>query len=138
MFSNVELKNNCTTNSFSQSRILFKDTPRYTIMENNNLEVIENKCTHKKCIHNKRKSECVQCKGSQICEHNKRRYLCVECDGNGICEHKKRKSRCKECHGNDICEHDIIKSGCVLCKGSQICEHNKRRYNCVELSLIHI
>jgi len=40
VFSNVELKYNCTTNSFSQSRILFKDTPLYTIMENNNLEVI--------------------------------------------------------------------------------------------------
>ena len=40
VFSNVELKYNCTTNSFSQSRILFKDTPQYTIMENNKDELL--------------------------------------------------------------------------------------------------
>ena len=123
--ASVELKYNCTTNSFSQSRILFKDTLPYTIMENNNLEVIKNKCIHKKRIHNKRKSECVECKGSQICEHNKRRYICVECDGNGICEHKKRKSISIECNGSQICEHDKIKSRCVDWKGSEICEHDK-------------
>ena len=118
-------------------------------MESNSLEVIKRKYTHKKCIHDKRKSECVQCKGSQICEHNKRRYICVMCKGNGICDHGKRKERCVQCKGSQICEHSKIKYKCVqckgngvcehgkqkiicvACKGNGICEHNKRRYNCV-------
>ena len=50
-----------------------------------------------KCEHNKRKSTCAECKGSQICEHNKRRSTCVECKGSQICEHDKIRSRCVDC-----------------------------------------
>ena len=50
-----------------------------------------------KCEHNKIRSHCKECGGSQICEHNKRRNRCKECGGSQICEHNKERSHCKEC-----------------------------------------
>jgi hypothetical protein len=86
----------------------------------------------KKCIHNKQKRYCKECKGSGICEHNKHKSKCKECKGSGICEHNKQKSNCKECKGSGICEHNKQKSSCKECKGSGICEHNKRKSSCKE------
>jgi hypothetical protein len=65
-----------------------------------------------------------------ICIHNRRRFNCVECKGSGICEHLKRKTRCKECNGNSICPHGSEKENCVPCGGVSICEHGKRRRRC--------
>ena len=65
-----------------------------------------------------------------ICIHNRRRFDCVECKGAGICEHLKRKTRCKECNGNSICPHGSEKENCVPCGGVSICEHGKRRRRC--------
>jgi hypothetical protein len=65
-----------------------------------------------------------------ICIHNRRRFNCVECKGAGICEHLKRKTRCKECNGNSICPHGSEKENCVPCGGVSICEHGKRRRRC--------
>jgi hypothetical protein len=84
------------------------------------------------CIHNKRKTYCKECGGSQICEHNKDKSRCKECGGSQICEHNKDKSRCKECGGSSICEHGKFKQYCKECGGSQICEHNKHRSGCKE------
>ena len=64
------------------------------------------------------------------CIHNRRRFHCVECKGAGICEHLKRKTRCKECNGNSICPHGSEKENCVPCGGVSICEHGKRRRRC--------
>jgi hypothetical protein len=64
------------------------------------------------------------------CIHNRRRFDCVECKGAGICEHLKRKTRCKECNGNSICPHGSEKENCVPCGGVSICEHGKRRRRC--------
>ena len=64
------------------------------------------------------------------CIHNRRRFHCVECKGAGICEHLKRKTRCKECGGNDLCPHGSEKNNCVECKGASVCEHGKRRRRC--------
>jgi len=50
-----------------------------------------------KCEHNKRKSQCKECGGSQICEHDRIKDYCKECDGSQICEHNRQKTRCKEC-----------------------------------------
>ena len=82
------------------------------------------------CEHNKRKSQCKKCGGSGICEHNKRKSQCKKCGGSGICEHNKRKSQCKECGGSAICEHNTQKSQCKKCGGSGICEHNKLKSQC--------
>jgi hypothetical protein len=96
-----------------------------------------NKWQHKnkgkyKCEHNKQKSSCKECGGSQICEHNKQKSQCKECGGSRICEHNKQKSSCKECGGSQICEHDRIKSQCKECGGSSICEHNRQKSICKE------
>ena len=42
-----------------------------------------------KCEHNRQKSRCKECGGSQICEHNRQKSACKECVGGSICEHKK-------------------------------------------------
>ena len=53
------------------------------------------------CEHNRRRSRCKECGGSQICEHNRIRSSCKECGGSQICEHNRQRSSCKECdlHG---------------------------------------
>ena len=84
------------------------------------------------CEHNRQKSSCKECGGSQICEHNKTRSACKECGGGSICEHNKIKTQCKECGGGSICEHNRFKSMCKDCGGSSICEHNKFKSTCKE------
>jgi hypothetical protein len=82
------------------------------------------------CVHGKRKSRCIPCKGSEICEHNKQKYTCKICKGSGICEHNKIKQSCKKCKGIAICKHDKNE---FLCKQSikyGICEHNKQKQYC--------
>ena len=49
------------------------------------------------CIHNKAKSICRECGGSEICVHNKRKNICKKCGGDSICIHNKEKLQCKEC-----------------------------------------
>jgi hypothetical protein len=84
------------------------------------------------CVHNKRKSRCIECGGSELCVHNKRKSICIECEGTEICEHNKRKQYCKNCHGSAYCLHNIIKRRCNECGGGEICEHNKRKSRCKE------
>jgi len=84
------------------------------------------------CQHNRRRSQCKECGGSQICEHNRIRSTCKECGGSQICEHNRRRSECKECGGSQICEHNRRRSECKECGGSQICEHNRERSKCKE------
>jgi hypothetical protein len=92
------------------------------------------KYKHKKCEHDKRRSKCKECGGSEICEHNRQRSRCKECGGSGICEHNRERSACKECGGSQICEHNKRRSRCKECGGSEICEHNKRRSQCKDCS----
>jgi len=84
------------------------------------------------CEHNKRRSTCKGCDGSQICEHNRDRSYCKDCGGSAICEHNRRRSICKECDGSQICEHNKQRSQCKDCGGGSICEHNKQRSYCKE------
>ena len=59
-----------------------------------------------KCIHNKRKSQCKDCNGSQICIHNKRKSQCNDCDGSQLCKssfcetsrNKKYNGYCSRCY----------------------------------------
>jgi len=85
-----------------------------------------------KCLHDKRKSICKECRGGGICDHGKRRTICKQCRGGGICEHGKRRTICKECGGGSICEHNRIKSVCKECGGSSICEHQRHKSGCKE------
>ncbi len=84
------------------------------------------------CEHKKHKSQCKECGGSQRCPHNRIRSNCKECGGSQRCPHDKQKSHCKECGGSQICPHDKQKSRCNECGGSQICAHNKEKSRCKE------
>ena len=89
-----------------------------------------------KCEHNRKKSRCKDCGGSEICEHNRRKSRCKDCGGSEICEHNRQKSQCKDCGGSEICEHNRQKSQCKECGGSQICEHNRRKSRCQDCNPI--
>ena len=91
---------------------------------------VKKKYIRKKCPHNKRKTECKDCRGSSICEHNKRKSTCKDCRGSQICQHNRVKSKCKDCRGSQICSHNRQKSACKDCRGSGICQHNKRKSRC--------
>ena len=82
------------------------------------------------CEHGKRKTQCIECGGSQICEHGKQKVQCRQCGGSQICEHGKRKAQCRQCGGSQICEHGKRKAQCRQCGGSQLCEHGKRKAQC--------
>ena len=74
----------------------------------------------KKCLHNRKKSQCIECHGSSICEHNRIKNTCILCNGSSICEHKKRKNRCK------ICSDEIkITIDTMICSS----KHNDKKYN---------
>jgi hypothetical protein len=82
------------------------------------------------CKHNKRKSRCIECGGSELCIHHYQKTKCFECEGSEICEHKKRKQYCKNCQGSVYCSHNIIKRRCKECGGGEICIHEKRKSRC--------
>ena len=69
----------------------------------------------RRCIHNRQKSNCKECKGSQICTHNRHKSSCKECKGSSICIHNRVKSVCKECCGGSICIHNKQKRHCKDC-----------------------
>lgn len=97
-----------------------------------------------KCIHNRRKSRCKECKGSSICEHNKRKTRCIICGGGSICAHNRQKQSCIECGGSQICAHNRQKSHCKDCgdpvkitiknmiTGSRHSDKKKNRYDPVK------
>ena len=68
----------------------------------------KNASSGQKCVHNRRRDQCVECKGSSICEHGRQRAKCVECKGSQICQHDKRKSHCKICNPKNCEICDII------------------------------
>ena len=51
------------------------------------------------CKHQRRKSRCKDCGGSEICEHQRIKSRCKDCRGSSFCEHQRRKSQCKDCRG---------------------------------------
>lgn len=86
-----------------------------------------------KCEHNKNKSYCKDCMGSQICIHRKEKRYCKECGGHGLCSHNKNKRSCKDCGGSAICIHNKNKKYCKECgTGSHLCEHKKEKRYCVD------
>jgi len=64
----------------------------------------------RKCIHDKRKSQCRECGGSAFCIHDKQKSQCRECGGSSICIHDKRKSQCRECGGSALCSNQWCES----------------------------
>ena len=100
----------------------------------------------KKCPHVRRKTHCMECKGSSICVHDKVKTQCRNCQGSAICVHNKRKTVCRDCQGSAFCVHgkrncrdcksvafcvhDKLKTQCRNCQGSAICVHNKRKTVC--------
>lgn len=121
--------NRCKVNlTLDKYRMKRDDT--YTKMCNECCE--KRKKTTKKCEHDRRRSQCIECGGSEICEHKRRRSRCIECDGALICEHKRVRSTCIECKGSEVCDHNRIRSTCIECDGASICEHKRLRYQCIE------
>ena len=49
------------------------------------------------CEHGRRRTQCVQCGGSEICEHKRQRHNCIKCKGSQICEHNQQRLSCKTC-----------------------------------------
>lgn len=74
-----------------------------------------NKRQKVKCVHNKRKSECKYCGGSEICVHEILKRHCKKCKGSGICEHNKCRYKCTICKGSQVCEHIKLKRKCKIC-----------------------
>jgi len=85
---------------------------------------------YKMCEHDKMKTRCSICGGSELCRHNKLKTFCRDCNGSAFCQHSKRKYRCIECSGTGLCFHNKLKEFCKYCKGSQICQHNIKKVNC--------
>ena len=93
----------------------------------------------KRCSHNRIKSQCKECGGSEICPHNRQKTKCKECGGGSICIHNRIKYRCKECGGSEICLHDRRKSRCLACKAANPSGSKRCRYDettCIEQSPI--
>ena len=91
-----------------------EDNSSRDILSHINNLIIKNKKPytrkHKKCIHNRNRSFCKLCDGSQICEHDKQRQYCIECKGIAICEHYLVKYHCKLCkqkNGSIVLLRDI-------------------------------
>jgi hypothetical protein len=61
-----------------------------------------------------------------ICEHNRLRSACKECGGSQICEHGRKRSRCKECGGSQICEHNRYRPNCSVCGPVSVYKNYKR------------
>ena len=80
---------------------------------------------YKICIHGRRETACIQCKGGSICVHNKQRYWCKECGGKAWCQHGKQKSRCAQCGGKGICQHGKLRARCDECIDGMPSEQNK-------------
>ena len=74
------------------------------------------------CRHQKRKSRCQECGGSELCIHNKRKTRCRDCGGGEFCTHGIRRTMCVECGGNDLCKHGKRKTRCNECGGSETCK----------------
>ena len=85
-----------------------------------------------RCSHDRRRSRCKDCVGSQICLHDRRRNNCKDCDGSQICSHDRMRSNCKDCGGSSICPHGKRRSKCRDCGGSEICSHDRQRSYCTE------
>jgi len=85
---------------------------------------------NQRCQHNRLRSQCKDCGGSQICEHRRQKSLCKECGGTSVCPHQRIRSQCKECGGASICPHQRIRSQCKECGGASICQHQRRRRAC--------
>lgn len=75
---------------------------------------------HVFCEHKRKRSQCVECRGSQTCEHSRVRSHCIECGGNQTCEHKRQRSYCIECGGSQICEHKRVRKQCKECGGFEV------------------
>tara|TARA_R110000822_G_scaffold186035_3_gene325158 strand:+ start:78 stop:881 length:804 start_codon:yes stop_codon:yes gene_type:complete len=90
----------------------------------------------KKCIHNRLKSLCVDCKGGSICIHGKIKSACRYCDGSSFCIHNINKKYCRTCCKTSFCIHNKIKVSCKKCGGSNICTHNREKARCKECSTV--
>ncbi len=82
-----------------------------------------------KCIHGKRKYDCIPCGGKGICEHYKVKRMCVKCKGTSICVHGTQRYICAPCGGRGVCSHGKTKINCRIC-GVGYCRHGNRHRTC--------
>lgn len=81
-----------------------------------------------KCPHNRRRAQCVQCKGASICRHNKRRHYCLECGGGSICPHRRQRSACVDCNFALVIAR---RCACSVC-GKKVSRRRQERQLCAE------
>ena len=66
------------------------------------------------------------------CPHNRQRSQCKACGGSQICEHGRVRSQCKDCGGSQICEHRRVRSRCHQCRNDAAAESSNRAINAIE------
>lgn len=79
------------------------------------------------CIHGRRLTVCIPCKGKFTCEHGKRKDSCISCKPKSYCVHGRRKYICKDCGGKGICKHGRTRQNCAPCGGASVCVTHKRQ-----------
>tara|TARA_Y100000591_G_C21768511_1_gene664216 strand:+ start:274 stop:1230 length:957 start_codon:yes stop_codon:yes gene_type:complete len=100
----------------------------------NEIKLWNGRNLHTICEHNKRKYDCIICKGSNVCIHKKIKSDCRICSPQSFCKHNKRKTVCKECNGGSICIHNKRRYECIICEGNGICNHGKKKSKCKKCS----
>ena len=94
-----------------------------------------------KCVHRKRKSDCLVCSPDKFCEHGERKthYVCVMCNDRREAERERKKRSefcthgkqlCRSCFPNKFCEHGRVLRGrfkCYYCSGGSAKERKKPR-----------
>lgn len=100
----------------------------------NEIKLWNGRNLHTICDHNKRKYDCIICKGSNVCIHKKIKSDCRICSPQSFCKHNKRKTVCKECNGGSICIHNKRRYECIICEGNGICNHGKKKSRCKKCS----
>ena len=88
------------------------------------------------CIHNKRKSRCNECDGSELCKCDNNillKYNCLQCTPRRFCKHFKKK--CVICIVSDSCicgsTLNKYKYSCITCNPGNFCIHKNIRMTCV-------
>ena len=67
-----------------------------------------------------------------LCEHQRQRSECKDCGGSDLCEHQRQKSKCTECNPDAPCEHNMVAGECWKCEALRICAHGQPRIKCTD------
>jgi hypothetical protein len=121
--------------------------------------IIKSHCRHctnwkefKLCPHDKVRRDCQICSPSRFCIHNKRKSNCLDCNGkrkrklHPKCIHDKREDKCLDCNGRKQtrtrnpksaerfekykCVHEKMRYDCIICSPHIYCFHSRKKAGC--------